>query len=429
MNDSGYGLSLMAIAALIENLTSFHFDNVLLSPVPMDMVVLRRVNNHVFHAKRQSHPESKSTSDAPPNADTPGETKSSDTAPVAEPQDTTTASTAEAGASKPVGGSSTEIKVDAGGGTKTNVDDATPRPKRTKEERVAARSKACKSLTTHFERMGFSRWSTEAQENAPGGIPIWGICSFHKRPPIHRILPHLYTKPTSANPSVQDDEDNVTEEEDLMIKGGWASDPQEDAPPKKSEQEEQEEFGKIMRWTPFRRFDEEAMKGLLDGLGVVEGLGEDGSGMEAEEDAVELDDSELTPTSLRLAEALHNYYLKTMGCEPMVPDEDVEAVAEQLASLKTSTSTSISTPQVKPSRKGKEKCTDPEPEFPAVMEVAEAVKAVRRPPPQCKRCLGASQKMPDGRALKKKMKMSEQQELPGLGIDNGAEAGSSGSAT
>jgi hypothetical protein len=427
----------MAISALIENLPSFHFDNVLLSPVPTDPVVLGRVNDHVFHAKGKGDTESKSDPDAAIAPHTPSEGQSSGTAPVAESQRPTAPSatermTTKTGASQPMSDSDAGVKVVAGGAgdnPRPGRDDATQGPKRTNEDLVAARSRACKSLITHFERMGFTRWSTETQETAPGGIPIWGICTFHKRPPIHWILPHLYEKPTAANPSVQDDEDNITEEEDLAVKGGWASDPEEDEPPNRSEQEQLDDLGKMMRWTPFRQPDGEGIKGFLAGLGGVEGLDED-LGLDIDADAMELEDSKLAPTALRWAEALHNHQPKTLGGEPMIPDKDVEALTEQLARFRTSKPSA--TPKSMPSRKGKDKCTDPEPEpqLPPLKELVEAVKAVRRRPRQLKRDLGVSQRMPDGRALKKKKKkMSGEHELPGLGLDDGARAGSSGSAT
>jgi hypothetical protein len=169
--------------------------------------------------------------------------------------------------------------------------------------------------------------------------------------------------------------------------------------------------------------------GFLAGLGGVEGLDED-LGLDIDADAMELEDSKLAPTALRWAEALHNHQPKTLGGEPMIPDKDVEALTEQLARFRTSKPSA--TPKSMPSRKGKDKCTDPEPEpqLPPLKELVEAVKAVRRRPRQLKRDLGVSQRMPDGRALKKKKKkMSGEHELPGLGLDDGARAGSSGSAT
>jgi hypothetical protein len=251
---AGYGLGLLAVSHLIDQLPSFQGDLILLSPGPLNPHFLPKPKAK-SNAKPMTTTGSKSNAKAKRhNGQAPGTDKD---------KKPSTSASASASGGQTARSRSSPFHKSA----------PLPKPKRTKEERLAGRAKACDRISAHWELMGFSRYTTEKQEKSEDGIPIWGLCTAYQNPRIETIVPHLFVRPDrnaslkgkgkSKDEDDNDNDDNADEEEeDLGFKGGWASDSDnaessfDQIDWDKARKKQMANMRKMMRWTPYLRDDD-----------------------------------------------------------------------------------------------------------------------------------------------------------------------------
>jgi hypothetical protein len=177
---AGYGLRLLAVSHLIDQLPSFQGDLILLSPGPLNPRCLPTPKGK-SHAKPQTTGSKSNAKPKRHNGQAPGTDK--------KPSSSTSAS-----AGGPGQGTKSRSKSSASASA-TAKPAPPPQVKRTKEERLAARAKACDRISAHWELMGFSRYTTDKQEKSEDGIPIWGMSTAYQNPAIESIVPHLFVRP------------------------------------------------------------------------------------------------------------------------------------------------------------------------------------------------------------------------------------------